>query len=258
MPAWSAKGSLRDVSASLDAAGKAVRLDGLRTKFGAGGIARHVDIDPIQPRAAALEYAGFTVSNLYASVRATERGYLVTEARAEAGEGSLRLYSLFLDPESLSAGATIHVDGVDAGAVLSHLSAFRGTASGRLHGKLPFFLRNGRQLRLRDAYLFSTPGETGTVRISDASPIVDNLALGGVDEATRGNLSKALSNLDYSVLKVELKRGADGEDSALALRLEGSATSGATTVPVNLNVTFRGDLDQLIDTGMGLSTGRRR
>ena len=256
VPTWSAKGSLRDVGASLDVGGKAARVDGLRTKFGASGIAGHVDVAPIQPRASALEYAGFAVSNFYASVRATERGYLVTEARAAAGGGNLRLYTLFLDPESLSAGATILVDDVDAGAVLAHVSGFRGTASGRLHGKLPFSLRNGRTLRFRKAHLFSTPGETGTVRVTDASPIIDNLALGGVDKPTLDNLEKALRNLDYTVLKVELVPGEPGEDSALALKLEGTATEGKTTVPVNINVTFRGDLDRLIDTGMKLSTRR--
>ena len=47
-----------------------------------------------------------------------------------------------------------------------------------------------------------------------------------------------------------LRRDEDGIGSSLSLMLKGSATSGKTTVPVNLDVTFRGDLDQLIDTGM--------
>ena len=77
-------------------------------------------------------------------------------------------------------------------------------------------------------------------------------ALAGVPEAERENLSKVLADLDYNVLKVELKRGKDGEDSSLGLKIEGSATRGNTTVPVNLDVTFHGDLDQLINTGMKL------
>ena len=96
------------------------------------------------------------------------------------------------------------------------------------------------------------PGETGTVRVMDAAPILDNLERGGVDEDTRDNLEKALANLDYKVLKVELKRGKDAEDSSLGFKLEGTATHGNTTVPVNLDVTFHGDLDQLINTGMKL------
>ena len=252
VPAWTARCSLSDVDASLVTGGKPARIDGLKVRFGADGIADHRDIAPLFPRADAVEFAGFTLSNVFASVRATERSYLVTEAGADCCGGELRLYSLFLDPERLSAGATILVDGVDAGEVLSHISAFRGDASGRLHGKLPFFLKDGKTLRLKNAYFFSKPGETGTVRVTDAAPILDNLERGGVDKDTRDNLEKALANLDYKVLKVELMRGKDADDSSLGFKLEGTATHGKTTVPVNLNVTFHGDFDQLINTGMKL------
>ena len=252
VPAWSVRSALTGVNAELEVGGKPARIEGLRVRFGADGLADHRDIAPLFPRADAVEFAGFTLSNVFASVRATERSYLVTEAGAECSGGELKLYSLFLDPEKLNAGATIFVDGVDAGGILAHMSCFHGEASGRLHGKLPFFLKDGKTLRIKDAYLFSTPGETGSLRITDAKPILDNLEQGGVDKATRDNLEKVLANLDYNILKVELKHGKDGEDSSLGLKIEGSATHGNTTVPVNLGVTFHGDLDQLINTGMKL------
>ena len=52
---------------------------------------------------------------------------------------------------------------------------------------------------------------------------------------------------------MELRRGADNEDSALQLKLEGTATEGSVTVPVVLDVTFHGDFDRLVDTGMNLT-----
>ena len=252
--AWTVRGSLKDVDATYSlAGGKQIDVDNLRVRFGADGIADHKDIAPLFPRADVISAAGFTLSNVFASVRATERSYLVTEAGAECCGGELKLYSLFLDPERLSAGATVFAEGVDAGEVLAHISAFNGTATGRLHGKLPFFLKDGRRLHLGDSYLFSTPGTTGTMRITNAQPILDNLAVAGVSEADRANLSKALANLDYKVLKVELVRGDDGEDSALALGIEGTSTYGKTTVPVKLDVTFHADLDLLVNTGMTIS-----
>jgi len=252
--AWTARGSLKDVDATYSTAGgKRIDVGNLRVRFGMDGIADHRDIAPVFPRADFVSAAGFTLSNVFASVRATERSYLVTEAGADCCGGELRLYSLFLDPERLSAGATVFAENVDAGEVLSHVSAFTGTATGRLHGKLPFFLKDGKSLHLKDSYLFSTPGTTGTMRITDAQPIIDNLAAAGVPGSERDNLSKALSNLDYSVLKVELARGEDGEDSALAFMIEGTSTYGKTTVPVKLDVTFHADLDLLVNTGMAIS-----
>ena len=254
VPSWSVRGTVKGVDAQLAAGGGPVTVTNLRMSFGADGIANHRDIAPMHPRADSVEAAGVVMSNVFASVRATDRSWLVTEAGADCAGGELKLYALFLDPKSLSTGATIFVDGVDAGKVLAHVSGFRGEASGRLHGKLPFFLKDGKQIRLRNAYLFSTPGETGKLRVSDARPILDNLASGGVPKDMRDNLSKALANLDYSVLRIELRRDdGDNDSSSLSLALKGSATHGKTTVPVDLNVTFRGDFEQLVNTGMRLS-----
>lgn len=250
VPAWTVRGTLADVGMELEVGGKPARIDGLKVRFGADGIADHRDIAPLFPRANAVEFAGFTLSNVFASVRATERSYLVTEAGADCCGGELRLYSLFLDPEKLSAGATVFADGIDAGQILSRLACFRGQASGRLHGKMPFFLKGGRELRIKNTYLFSTPGESGKLRIDDPNPILDNLELGGVPEAERGNLAKVLADLDYNVLKIELARGEDGEDATLGVKIEGSATRGNTTVPVNLNIAFHGDVDEIVNLGL--------
>ena len=258
VPAWNVRGALDDVDVSFDADGGLAIVDGLRLRFGASGIADHCDIAPLFPRADAVGFAGFTLSNVFACVRATESSYLVTEAGARCCGGELKLYSLFLDPNSLSMGATIFIDGMDAHEILSHVSGFRGYASGRLHGKLPFFLKDGKSIRFRNAHLFSTPGETGVVRVSDSTPILENLALGGVPEDMRDNISKALRNLDYTALKIELKQGEKGEGSSLELVLEGSATHGKTTVPVSLDVTFHGDIDQLVNTGMKIKRRNER
>ena len=255
LPSWSAQGSLTEVCASMEVGEKArpVKVNNLHVRFGAKGLADWREISPIFPRADSIELAGLVLTNVFASVRATDRAFLVTEAGAGCAGGELKLYALFLDPEKLSAGATIYIDDVNAGEVLARVSGFRGEATGRLHGKLPFYLKDGKELRLRNAYLFSTPGETGKLRVADARPMLENLAMGGVPEDVRGNLSKALANLDYKVLKVQLRRGETSEDSSLELKLEGSASQSGTTVPVNLNVTFRGDLDQLVNTGMKFS-----
>lgn len=256
VPVWSARGNLKDVSVSFPAEGAGIEVRNFRTRFGASGIAGHLDISPLFPKADCVEVGGVTLSNVFASVRATERSYLVTEAGAECCGGEVRLYSLFLDPERLSAGATVFVDGVDAGAVLGHVSAFRGVASGRLHGKLPFFLEDGRRLSFKNAYLFSSPGETGKIRVTDTRPIVDSLLASGVQEDDCANLSMALANLDYRVLRIELVPGEGGGVSALTLKLNGTGKVFGQSVPVNLDVTFRGDIETLVNTGLDIS--RRR
>ena len=71
-----------------------------------------------------------------------------------------------------------------------------------------------------------------------------------MDESTTSNLAKALANLSYKSLKFDLKREESGEGLALAMDIDGTATHGATTVPVSFAVTLHGDLEQLVNTGL--------
>ena len=249
VPVWSAKVPIRGVSVSCLSGETPVAVSGLSLTPKASGIADHVDIAPTFLHAASASAAGFDVTNLTASVLPSERRLLVTEATAGVCGGKVSLYSLFLDSQTLNAGLTLFLDNVETGEVLSHFNGFRGEASGRLHGKVRLFLRNGKTLRLSDAFLYSTPGETGKVKMEDAAVVTDNLALAGIDEDSRSNVANALSDLDYTVLRFDLKR-TNGRTATLSVRVEGSATRGDLTVPVNLTLNFNGELEQLINTGL--------
>jgi len=257
VPRWSASARIRDCDVSLYAGGVPVAVDGLTVVAGAGGIADHVDVSPIILRAGRMEVAGFSLSNAFANVRATESAFLVTEAGAGVCGGDVRLYSLFLDPARLNAGLTLFVDGLDAGETLGHFKGFSGEASGRLNGKLNLSLRNGRELRLGKAFLYSIPGETGTIKVYDPHPIVDSLALGGVSQSDRENFAKALADLAYTALSMRVTPE-DGNSTALSFKVEGTSTHGETTVPVSVEVTLHGDLEQLVNTGLKATMKKRQ
>jgi len=258
VPVWSFRAPVRELSIACDSAGVAYSVDRLSFTPGASGIANHVDIAPMFLRAPSANAAGVTLTNFYAFVRAAENSLLVTEAGAGVCGGKACVYSLFLDTARLNAGLTLFLDDIDAGRALSHLKGFRGEASGRLHGKLGLHLREGgRGVAFRDAFLYSTPGETGKLRMADATPITDNLAYAGLDAAYRENVRLALSNLDYSVLRLTLRPGSD-RIATLGLSIAGSATRGETTVPVDLTVNINGELEQLLNLGLGYTQRMRK
>ena len=253
VPVWSARLPIRDLSAGFTMEDKPYAIEGFSITPGADGIASHIDVIPMLPRAKSLSANGFVLTNFFASVRATEKALLVTQASAGLCGGQVNLYSLFLDPKSLNAGFTLFIDDVNAGETLSHLNGFNGEASGRLHGKIRLLVREGgKSIRLGDAYLYSTPGETGKLRLRDATPVTDNLAMAGLDEATRCNVAAALADLDYSVLRLNLKRG-KGSSATLSTTLRGTATRDRVSVPVDITLNFNGELEQLINTGLGYS-----
>lgn len=249
LPTWSVRAKVSDLTASLAVNGKSFSVNGLHLRGGVDGLGPHVDIQPVVPRIRSAEVAGFELSNVFASVRAEEKSLLVSEAGAETCGGMVRLYSLRLNRENFNAGFTLFVDGIDTGRVLDRVSGFRGSATGRLHGKMTLRVRELSRVTLSDSFLYSVPGETGTLHLEDATPVVDNLAACGVSEAECANVSAALANLEYSALNINLRR--EGENAhALTLKLDGTASKGGVTVPVNLSVTFHGALEQLINTGL--------
>lgn len=253
VPVWSAKLPIRGFSASLTAKDRSYALAGLSVTPAASGIADRVSIMPMFLRVKSISAAGFDLSDFHASVRVSEKSVLVTEASAGFCGGQVNLYSLFLDPKNLNTGFTLFLDDVNAGEALAHINGFTGEASGRLHGKVKLFLREGgKSVRLNDAFLYSTPGETGKLRLADPKPITDNLAFAGFDAAARNNVANALTDLDYSVLRLDLKRG-EGTSATLSTAVRGTATRGKLSVPVDITVNFNGELEQLINTGLGYS-----
>ena len=251
VPVWSAKARLRNADADAYSGESPLSIRGFNLAAGVSGIADHIDIDPMFPHAAAIDFAGLALTNFFASVRATEKRLLVTEAGAGLCDGHARIFSLFLNTESLNSGFTLYLEDINAGKALTSFKGLKGKASGRLHGKLKMSLRDTGEIRLRDAFLYSVPGEKGHLQLSDSSAITDNLALAGIDEGQRDNVSNALSNLEYSVLRLDLGR-IDDNNAALGIRLEGTAGDEALAVPVVLNLTLRGDINQLINTGLNL------
>ena len=253
VPVWSAKLPIKDLSTEFMMDNKPFAIKAFSVTSAASGIADHIDIATLRPRAKSISAAGFDLSDFHASVRVTDKAVFVTEAAARFCGGQVNLYSLFLDPKNLNTGFTLFLDDINAGEALAHFNGFSGEASGRLHGKVKLFVREGgKAVRLSDAFLYSTPGETGKLKLADPTSVTDNLALAGLDEATRGNVADALTDLDYSVLRLNLKRGED-RSATLSTTLRGTATRGDLTVPVDLNVNINGELEQLINTGLGLS-----
>lgn len=246
---WEADGWIKDFDISLMNGPDKVEAKKFGVHVGATGIGDHVDPKPAFPHLDYIDYAGFAVSNLFVSVRSTETALLVTEAGADIWGGTARIYSCFLNPEKLAAGFTLFIDDIDTGPALERLTGFDGVATGRLHGKLPLSY-DGKRLAINDSYLYSTPGERGTLKVRDSAPLVNKLAYAGVGDSERDNMVRALKNMTYDALSITLRRE-DESHHALKFKLEGTATEGKTTVPAVFDVTLHGKLEELINKGIG-------
>ena len=257
VPKWGVTGRASGMSVRISENGRQTVITNLRIPFGASGVGDVITILPMFIKADRLETGGITFLEPFASVRATEAAFLVTEAGTGFCGGKLRLYSLFLDTTRLNAGATIFIDNVDTGQVLGLLDEFDGEATGKLNGKLPLRLINGREIRLGTAYLQSVPGETGKIMVYDPDSVASNLAMAGVTQDAASNIAKALTNLDYTVLRFSLEPEGEGQ-MLLTVKLQGSATRGTQTVPVSFEASFHGDIEHLANTSLQAATRRNK
>lgn len=253
---WKAQARIRDFSVQGTQEDVSAEIQRLDCRLAASGLADHYDLEPIRLRIASACFNHLQVSNIAASAVLSESKLLVTEASAGFCGGLLRLYSLALDMNRSSLWATVLAEDLEAGEVLKMVRGFQGTATGRLHGKLRFGRDTKGLLRFRDAYLYSIPGEQGSLKMTDSGDLLASVADGCLGEADRRNLERALSNLDYSALKVRLDK-ASREDSTLNFKINGSVGSDDIQVPVCLDITCRGSIEQLINTGLNFNNKRR-
>ena len=249
VPQWSASARLVDLRAEGRVGEQNASLSGARGYFRVDGFGSHADLQPfgVLFKEARLGRVALDAGSFW--FRGGGSSLLLTEGRAGFCGGVVRVYALHMNLASLDAGFTVLMDGLEAGEVLGLFPDVRGSATGKLYGKLPLAIRNGSAVRLRDAYLFSPPGQVGRIELEDPAVVVDKLRASGLPEEACASLEQALRNLDYDVLRLDLTRGEDG-GNRLAIRLDGSAAEGKKRTPINLRLNLNGDLEETINLAL--------
>ena len=268
VPTWEVSTRLVELSAEGRVGEQDASLSGARGFVRVTGFGPHADLQPfgIRFRDAAMGRVRLDGGSFW--FRAGGGSLLLTEGSAGFCGGDVRVYALHMNLASLSTGFTVLLDGLEAGELLGLFPDVRGTATGRLYGKLPLAIlsspptpdrRRHFHVRLKDAYLFSPPGQggekegggvrAGRIELEDPSAVVDKLRASGVPEEACESLEKALHSLDYEVLRIDLTRNAGGENR-LAIRLDGTAAVGKNRTPVNLRLNLNGDLEETINVAL--------
>ena len=249
---WEASVRIRDFSLAAPVGENEARVEGGGAFFRAEGLGAHVDPRPFGLKFGKASFDRFELGPGSMWFRADRDSVLLTEGFAGFCGGTVRVYALHMNLASLDSGFTMTLDDLDASQVISLFPQIRGTATGKLHGKLPLSVRNGSEIRLRNAYLYSPPGQIGKLKLESAPVLVDRLRATGLPDETCDALEKALEDLDYDILRFDLAQDPKTGEGRLAMRLHGSAaaSSGRAATPVDLNITFNGQLEEALNTGI--------
>ncbi len=198
--------------------------------------------------------ATFKFNRGFASLVADKKRLLLTNASIKFCDGNINIYSLYLSFADLRSGFTLELDNVKLGKLIEQVPLLAGsTATGSLYGKVPLRLDKNGMIYLRDAFVYSPPGETGNLSIANPEAIVAPIAQFGIPGVVSENLTVALKNLNYTVLRLDLT-SPRSDDGKLRLRLAGEAPVGDVTTPVDLNINIAGPIEKVLN--MSIKTAK--
>lgn len=256
-PKWSAKAAIDGLALSFKAGTVPVVVEGGRARGAAEGVAGLTRISPC--------FVGFDSATIgaipFGKGRATllpdEKSLVISEASAGFCGGAVRLYALYLDIARLSAGFTLYLDNLRLSEALNLFPQLAGSeATGSLHGRLPMHCTAEGEVRLGEGFIYTPPGEAGNVKVANSEAIEALLAQAGLPPPVSANLSKALADLDYDVLRIDLVSPRE-EDGRVAIRLQGKSRDGQIVTPVNVNANVNGPIEKFLNTAIRMAREMR-
>jgi hypothetical protein len=112
----------------------------------------------------------------------------------------------------------LYCDRLDLAKVLQQFGAASVKAEGQLNGRIPLRYQNGK-LSFTDGFLFTTPGESGKLRMTDTEILTVGIPTDTPQYVQMELARKALEDYDYAWAKLNLTT--EGEDLLLKMQLDG-------------------------------------
>ncbi|MGD2098775.1 MAG: YdbH domain-containing protein [Desulfobacterales bacterium] len=112
----------------------------------------------------------------------------------------------------------LYCDRLNLAKVLEQFGAASVEADGELNGRIPIQIKNG-QLSFKDGFLFTTPGQSGKIRMQDTEILTAGIPKGSPQYVQMELARKALEDYDYTWAKLNLTT--EGEDLLLNMQLDG-------------------------------------
>lgn len=160
--------------------------------------------------------------------------------------GQVRAEPIHLNPETLSFGTVLKIDGIDLSQALQFAEFGELTAEGKLVGRIPIITENGEML-IRGARLETV--RPGRIRYK---PIAVGDALQDANQAT-DLVVQALQDFNYDRVVIELDEQ-DAEELMIRLHFAGRSakplTRGGVTldpVPIEININLEGPMRQILN-----------
>ncbi len=165
---------------------------------------------------------------------------------------------------------TLYCDRLDLAGVLEQLGGIKGEGKGSVNGRIPIRFENS-SFKFDDGFLFSTPGQGGTVRLTGTDILMAGIPADTPQFAQVDLAREALKNYDYEWARINIDT--KGENLHVNLKLDGqpagplpfrydrefggfarveAESPGSNFQGIRLDVNFTLPLDEVLKYGLGL------
>lgn len=132
--------------------------------------------------------------------------------------GNVGFQALRISPESDELNILLYCDRLNLAMILAQLGVGHAEGEGNVNGRIPVRIRDGK-ISFDDAFLFSTPGEGGTIHVTGAERLTTGIPKNTPHYSQIDLAREALKDFDYKWAKLTLRT--EGEDLKAQLRFDG-------------------------------------
>jgi hypothetical protein len=133
-------------------------------------------------------------------------------------QGQINTSALRIDSTQADYDLVLYCDRLNLADLLEQLGAAQASGQGSVNGRIPIRFQNDR-LSFDNGFLYSTPGQSGTIRLSGTGALVKGLPPGSPQHTQLEIATEALKDYSYQWAKLQLK--SEAEILLLKLQLDG-------------------------------------
>lgn len=146
------------------------------------------------------------------------RSLFIEKAALAWCRGTVQTAAARLRPDLANITATLFCDRLNLAMLLDQLGAARGSGEGSLNGRIPLRWHKGR-LSFDDGFLYSTPGQTGTIQLRETRFLPAGLPSGSPQQIQLDIATEALRDYTYNWASLKLESRQDR--LLISLQLDG-------------------------------------
>jgi len=179
-------------------------------------------------------------------------------------DGNVYTQAMRISPKIKDYNLILYCDRLKLAMILEQFGAVNAQGNGTVNGRLPIRIKNGK-IRFKDGFLFSTPGEGGTIRLTGTEILTAGILANTPQYAQIELAREALKDYDYDWAKLNLMT--EGENLLLRLQFDGkparplpfvykkeiggfakveAGSNGSVFQGISLDVNFKVPLDKIL------------